>query len=77
MNDPETLRAAEEKMNHALFAYSHAKWIDAELHKRLLDDLKQATNEFLSLREEQFRGQREYENLGRVAEGDPQRVSRV
>ena len=45
------LKAAEEKMDCALLACSREK-ADSELRKRLIDDLKNATNEFLELREE-------------------------
>ena len=45
------LKAAEEKMDRALLACSQEK-ADSELRKRLIDDLKNATNEFLQLREE-------------------------
>jgi hypothetical protein len=45
------LKAAEEKMDRALLACSQEK-ADSELRKRLIDDLKNATNEFLELREE-------------------------
>ena len=44
------LKAAEEKVDRALLAYSQEK-ADSELHKHLLDDLKKATSEFLELRE--------------------------
>jgi hypothetical protein len=47
------LKAAEEKMDHALLACSQEK-AESELHKRLIDDLKKATNEFLELREQLF-----------------------
>lgn len=42
---------SEEKMDRARLACSQEK-ADSELHKRLIDDLKKATNEFLELREE-------------------------
>jgi pyruvate formate-lyase activating enzyme-like uncharacterized protein len=45
------LKVAEEKMDRALLACSQEK-ADSELRKRLIDDLKKATNEFLELREE-------------------------
>jgi predicted metal-binding transcription factor (methanogenesis marker protein 9) len=48
------LKAAEEKMDRALLACSQEK-AESELHKRLIDDLKKATNEFLEVREELFR----------------------
>ncbi len=50
---PETLKAAEEKMDRALAAYFQEN-ADPELRNRLVDNLKKATNEFLKLREEQF-----------------------
>jgi hypothetical protein len=50
---PETLKAAEEKMDRALAAYSQEN-ADPELRQRLIDDLQKSTNEFLKLREEQF-----------------------
>jgi hypothetical protein len=56
MNAPNILKAAEEKMDRALLAYSQEKACDAELHKHLVDDLKKATNEFLEVREDEFRG---------------------
>jgi pyruvate formate-lyase activating enzyme-like uncharacterized protein len=45
------LKVAEEKMDRALLACSQEK-ADSELRKRLIDDQKKATNEFLELREE-------------------------
>jgi predicted metal-binding transcription factor (methanogenesis marker protein 9) len=48
---PDILKAAEEKMDRALLAYSQEN-VDPELRQRLIDDLKKATNEFLQLREE-------------------------
>jgi hypothetical protein len=48
------LKAIEEKMDRALFACSREK-PDSELYKRLVDDLKKATNEFLEVRDELFR----------------------
>ena len=56
MNAPNILKAAEEKMDRALLDYLQEKSGDSELHKHLVDDLKKATNEFLELREEEFRG---------------------
>lgn len=50
---PDILKAAEEKMDRTLLAYSREK-ADSELHKRLMNDLMKATNEFLELREELF-----------------------
>jgi len=50
---PETLKAAEEKMDRALAAYSQEN-ADPELRQRLIDDLQKSTNEFLKLREERF-----------------------
>jgi hypothetical protein len=47
---PDILKAAEEKMDRARLACSQEKWADSELHKRLIDDLKKATTEFLELR---------------------------
>jgi hypothetical protein len=56
VNAPNILKAAEEKMDRTLLAYSQKKCTDSDLHKRLIDDLKKATNEFLELRKELFRG---------------------
>ena len=50
---PDILKAAEEKMDRALAAYSQEN-ADPKLRQHLIDDLKKATNEFLQLREEQF-----------------------
>ena len=47
------LKASEERMDRTLLVCSREK-ADSELHKRLIDDLKKATNEFLELREELF-----------------------
>jgi hypothetical protein len=55
VNAPNILKAAEEKMDRALLAYSQEKSGGSEVHNRL-DDLKKATNEFLELREEESRG---------------------
>ena len=48
---PDILKAAEEKMDRALLAYSQEN-AGPELRQRLIDELKKATNEFLQLREE-------------------------
>jgi predicted metal-binding transcription factor (methanogenesis marker protein 9) len=48
---PEILKAAEEKMDRALVAYSQEN-ADPEIRKHLIDDLQKSTNEFLKLREE-------------------------
>jgi hypothetical protein len=50
---PDILKASEERMDRTLLVCSREK-ADSELHKRLIDDLKKATNEFLELREELF-----------------------
>ncbi len=47
------LKAAEEKVDRALLAYSQ-EMADSELRKHLIDDLKKATSEFLELREQLF-----------------------
>jgi hypothetical protein len=55
MKGSDVLKAAEEKMNHSLLAYSQGK-ANSDLHKLLIDDLKKATNEFLELRDHLHRG---------------------
>jgi hypothetical protein len=50
---PDILKASEERMDRTLLVCSREK-ADSELHKRLIDDLKKATNEFLELREGLF-----------------------
>ena len=47
------LKAAEEKVDRALLAYSQEK-AESELRKHLIDDLKKATSEFLELRGQLF-----------------------
>ena len=47
------LKAAEEKVDRALSAFSREN-ADSELRKHLIDDLKKATSEFLELREQLF-----------------------
>lgn len=56
MNAPDILKAAEEKMDGTLVAYSREKWASPELHKRQIDDLTRATIKFLEVREEVYRG---------------------
>jgi hypothetical protein len=46
---PDIFKASEERMDRTLRLCSREK-ADSELHKRLIDDLKKATNEFLTLR---------------------------
>ncbi len=53
VKDSDILKAVEEKMDRALLACSQEK-TDSERRKRLIDDLKKATNEFLELREELY-----------------------
>ncbi len=50
---PDILKPSEERMDRTLLVCSREK-ADSELHKRLIDDLKKATNEFLELRDELF-----------------------
>ena len=50
---PDILKASEERMHCTLLVCSREK-ADSELHKRLIDDLKEATIEFLELREGLF-----------------------
>jgi hypothetical protein len=55
MKGPNVLKAAEEKMDRTLLACCQEK-ANSDLHKRLIDDLKKVTNEFLELREQLLRG---------------------
>jgi hypothetical protein len=53
VNTSGIVKAAEEKVELALLAYSQEN-ADSELRKHLIDDLKKATSEFLELREQLF-----------------------
>jgi hypothetical protein len=50
------LKAAEEKMNASLLAYTEGNSHNSTLHQNLIDDLKTATTEFLELRRQFFLG---------------------
>jgi hypothetical protein len=50
MNPSDALKAVEEKMNNALLTYSKRSWSDTELEKCLIDELRNATIDFLELR---------------------------
>jgi hypothetical protein len=50
MNLSDALKAAEEKMDDTLLAYTQRNRRDPELHQRLIDDLRTATTEFLEVR---------------------------
>jgi hypothetical protein len=54
MNPSNLLKAAEEKMNDILLAYTEQNRHSLELHKHLIDDLRKATTEFLDLRSQFF-----------------------
>jgi len=55
MKGADVLKAAEEKMDLTLLAYCQEK-ANSDLHKRLIDDLNKATNEFLEIRGRLLRG---------------------
>jgi hypothetical protein len=50
MCTPEVMRAAEDRMNKALQAYSGQKRDDHQSRSLLIDDLRNATLQFLELR---------------------------
>jgi tryptophan synthase alpha subunit len=50
MKATDTLKAVEDKMNNALLTYSQRSWSDTELEKCLIDELRNATIDFLELR---------------------------
>jgi chemotaxis methyl-accepting protein methylase len=50
MNSSDPLKAAEEKLDDTLHAYTERNRHDPELHQRLIDDLRTATTEFLKVR---------------------------
>jgi hypothetical protein len=50
MNSSDPLKAAEEKLENTLLAYTERNRHDSELHQRLIDDLRTATTEFLKVR---------------------------
>ena len=50
MNSSDPLKAAEEKLDDTLLAYTERNRHDSELHQRLIDDLRAATTEFLEVR---------------------------
>jgi len=50
------LKAAEEKMNNILFAYTQRGLHSADLHQDLIEALKTATTEFLELRRQFYLG---------------------
>ena len=50
MNSPDILKAVENKMDNTLLVYAERNQHDSELHRRLIEDLKAATTEFLELR---------------------------
>jgi hypothetical protein len=56
MNSSDLLKAAEEKMNASLLAYTEGNRHDSTLHQNLIEDLKTATTEFLELRRQFFLG---------------------
>jgi hypothetical protein len=55
MDSSDLLKAAEEKMNNILLAYTKRDPHDSRLHQRLVDELRMATTDFLELRR-QFSG---------------------
>jgi hypothetical protein len=57
MNFFDVLKAAEEKMDRALLAYSKSKLTSSDFHKSSIEDLRKATIEFLELRVLILRGQ--------------------
>jgi len=64
MNSSDPLKAAEEKLDYTLLAYTERNRHDSELHQRLIDDLRAATAEFLEMR------RRFIEGLGRPTTTD-------
>jgi hypothetical protein len=50
MNSSDPLKAAEEKLDDTLLAYTGRDRHDLELHQHLIDDLRTATTEFLEMR---------------------------
>ena len=56
MNSPDLLKAAEEKLNSRLLAYTQRNRQDPELQHHLIEDLKTATKEFLEARRQIFPG---------------------
>jgi len=50
MDSSDILKAAEEKMDGALLAYTERNRRDSELHERLIEDLRAATTSFLEVR---------------------------
>ena len=56
MNSSDTLKAAENKMDNTLLVYAGRNRHDFELHRRLIEDLKTATTEFLELRRQFYLG---------------------
>ena len=65
MNSSDLLKAAEEKMNDILLAYTERNRRDSDLHQELIEDLRTATTEFLELRRKFFLG------FGPSASGSP------
>jgi hypothetical protein len=56
MNSSDPLKAAEEKINDTLRAYTQRNRHNSELHRRLIEDLRIATIEFLELRRQLLPG---------------------
>jgi hypothetical protein len=50
MNSFDLLKAAKEKMNNTLLAYTNGSRRDSVLRQNLIEDLKKATTKFLELR---------------------------
>jgi tryptophan synthase alpha subunit len=50
MNPTDSLKAVEERMNNALVTYSQRSWSDTELENCLMNELREATVDFLELR---------------------------
>ncbi len=64
MNSSDPLKAAEEKLDDTLLAYTERKRHDFEVHQRLIDDLRTATTDFLEVRGRFSRGLAQADNLG-------------
>jgi hypothetical protein len=56
MSSSSLLKTVEEKMNDALLAYTERDRHDSELHRRLIENLRTATTEFLETRWKMSRG---------------------
>ena len=50
MDSSDLLKAAEEKMDNLLDVYTKRDQYDSHLHRRLVDELRMATTDFLELR---------------------------